>query len=372
MPKLIKRALIFLLLLSGFSLREARMNIKQDEKQNSAMEVSRRFLDTDNTPVFLPKAAITFSAIKYDSTSSVIKTIDRKIDVAGVEYHLWRSADGQAEMKTFLAGNRETNFSFLFDTKDFSRKRGEYQIEAYGMFADGRKILLATSTMVFPQHVPILMYHGIDHYRGKGIKELFVTPANFEKQMQYLKDNGYTLLTFEQWDEINKVNKPIFVTFDDGIKDNLNALHILEKLRDDHFQPTATEFAIAGYIDSGAYRLSTADLKEMINSGIFSIQSHTMSHVNLTNITNYEQELNEAKLKIEQITGKPVIAIAYPSGKVNDRVVKETKKSYKFAVTTKFGQFIEKGASDELLLMQRIRISNTMTIKEFAAFVASK
>lgn len=36
--------------------------------------------------------------------------------------------------------------------------------------------------------------------------------------MQYLKDNGYTMLTFERWNDINRVNKPIFITMDDGRK----------------------------------------------------------------------------------------------------------------------------------------------------------
>ena len=86
------------------------------------------------------------------------------------------------------------------------------------MKEDGKTIPLTKSTITFEQKVPVLMYHAIDDYHGQGIKDLFVSPANFEAQMKHLKDNGYTLLTFERWGDINKVNKPIFVTFDDGMK----------------------------------------------------------------------------------------------------------------------------------------------------------
>ena len=67
------------------------------------------------------------------------------------------------------------------------------------MKEDGKTIPLTKSTITFEQKVPVLMYHAIDDYHGQGIKDLFVSPANFEAQMKHLKDNGYTLLTFERW-----------------------------------------------------------------------------------------------------------------------------------------------------------------------------
>ena len=79
--------------------------------------------------------------------------------------------------------------------------------------------------------------------------------------MKYLKDNGYTLLTFERWGDINKVNKPIFVTFDDGMKNNMNAFHVLQKLKDDTFKPAATEYMIVNNVDAEG-SLSTSDIKK--------------------------------------------------------------------------------------------------------------
>ncbi len=48
-----------------------------------------------------------------------------------------------------------------------------------------------------------------------------------------------------------------------------------------------------------------------------------------------KRELKGSKEKLEKITGKPVIAVAYPFGHVDDKVVAETKKYYQFATTTK-------------------------------------
>ena len=63
---------------------------------------------------------------------------------------------------------------------------------------------------------------------------------------------GQWLYITEHWGDINKVNKPIFVTFDDGMKNNMNAFRILQKLKDDTFKPTATEYMIVDNVDAEA------------------------------------------------------------------------------------------------------------------------
>ncbi|MEH7225667.1 polysaccharide deacetylase family protein [Bacillus sp. JJ1566] len=320
--------------------------------------------------VYRPIATISIAPTTSTSTKTAITTIELKEEnINQIDYHIWRTADGPLTMKSFSFTDKERNFLFLFDTKEFLAQRGEYQIEAYKVDEQGKKKLIARKTLCFEQRVPILMYHAIEEYKGKGLKGLFVSPANFEAQMRYLKENDYTLLTFEQWDERNKVNKPILVTFDDGMKNNMNALRILQALEDEHFLPRATEFVVAGRIDASPYWLSSEDIKEMVSSGIFSIQSHTMSHADLPIISNYDNELNASKQKIEDLTGHPVVAIAYPAGQFNQNVVEETKKYYTFAVTTKPGQFISTEQPNELLLLKRIRISHETTVRQLAWFL---
>jgi peptidoglycan/xylan/chitin deacetylase (PgdA/CDA1 family) len=235
-------------------------------------------------------------------------------------------------------------------------------------------ILLVFSTpisVLAKVEVPILVYHSIDEYKGLGSKELYVTPGNFEKQMLFLKNNNYTLLTFERWQDINKVNKPIFITFDDGYKNNLNANAIFQKLKDDRFQPIGTLFVISDFIGT-PNRLTKEELKRLSDSGLFSVQSHSALHPDLTKAVNYKVELQGSKEKIEKITGKPVIALAYPFGNSNKKVVEETKKYYRFGLTTTPGPYIEKGYENELYTLPRIYIKYSTTLEEFAKIVNSK
>jgi peptidoglycan/xylan/chitin deacetylase (PgdA/CDA1 family) len=237
-----------------------------------------------------------------------------------------------------------------------------------------KKFFLCLLLLVVPTHasaqgkVPILVYHFIDEYKGLGSKELYVTPENFEKQMRYLRDHGFTLLTFERWQDIDKVNKPIFITFDDGYKNNLNAFAIFQRLKTEQFQPTGTIFVISDYIGQ-SIRLSQSDIKAMVNSGIISIQSHTATHPDLTKINNYNYELKKSKDKIQNITGKPVFVLAYPYGTWNNKVVEETKKDYRFGLTTTPEPFSKKGIKDELYLLPRIYVKYSTTLDDFAKIV---
>lgn len=228
---------------------------------------------------------------------------------------------------------------------------------------------LSLPTVVFAQNkIPILVYHSIDVFQGHGMKELYVTPENFEKQMEYLKNNGYTLLTFERWQERNKVPKPIFITFDDGYKNNLHVFSIFRKLKSAQFHPSATLFVISDFIGR-PNRLTSSDLKMMSDSGMFSVQSHTATHPDLTKITDYEYQLKSSKEKIAQITGKPVNALAYPMGVFNEKVVQETQKYYRFGLTTTPELFVEKGTKNELLLLPRLYVKYSTTLEDFANII---
>jgi peptidoglycan/xylan/chitin deacetylase (PgdA/CDA1 family) len=186
--------------------------------------------------------------------------------------------------------------------------------------------------------------------------------------MTYLRDNGYTLLTFERWQDINKVPKPIFITLDDGYKNNLNAFSIFQRLKTESFQPVGTFFVISDFI-GGTNRLSKSDLKMLAGSGLVSIQSHTATHPNLTKANNLKYELKESKEKIQQITGKPVLALAYPLGDTNPHVVAETKKYYLFGLTTTPGPYIKTGYNNEHYYLPRIYIKYSTTLDDFAKAV---
>lgn len=85
-----------------------------------------------------------------------------------------------------------------------------------------------------PVHLPILMYHSVLQNPQRTGKYV-ITPKKFEEDIIYLKNNGYETVSLKQ--VIKYVyhgeplpEKPILLTFDDGMYNNLEyVLPILEK-----------------------------------------------------------------------------------------------------------------------------------------------
>lgn len=174
--------------------------------------------------------------------------------------------------------------------------------------------------------VPVLMYHAVSDYLW-GIPELFVSPSDLEEQLQALLDRGYTPITFEDLDRVNEIQKPVMLTFDDGYDDNYTELFPLLK----QYNVKATVFVIVNDLGK-AHKLTRAQVKEMSDSGLVSIQSHTLSHGYLDAM--YEKQLRaengDSMLELTRITGKQPFVLCYPTGR---------SSAYSRSITAEYYQF---------------------------------
>ncbi|WP_315078057.1 polysaccharide deacetylase family protein [uncultured Clostridium sp.] len=186
--------------------------------------------------------------------------------------------------------------------------------------------------------VTVLGYHSI----GDEFKKdpLVVSKDLFRTHLQAIKDEGYTTITLQQlydylYNGLEIPKKSVVITLDDGYKDNYtNAFPILKE-----FKMNATMFIIADYLDGDVYVLPS-QVKEMSDYGI-DIEDHTLTHRELSTLNYDEQlkEVKESKIKLENITGKNINFIAYPSGSYNSETLKAVKEAgYSMAFTVKKGQ----------------------------------
>ena len=130
---------------------------------------------------------------------------------------------------------------------------------ALGIAAVRRAQRLPSSAGV---RVPVLMYHAVgDDCWGE--ESLFVKPEELEKQLQYLSENGYETIFFEDLSRIEQYEKPVLLTFDDGYDDNAETLlPLLQK-----YGMKATIFLIAGDVGK-PHKLTRAQLAELVQSGL--------------------------------------------------------------------------------------------------------
>lgn len=184
--------------------------------------------------------------------------------------------------------------------------------------------------------VPVLMYHGVADETW-GASELFVRPESMEEQLSYLVENGYTPIWFEDLARVDQIENPVILTFDDGYADNYTELFPLLK----KYQVKATIFVVTGTVDYNPRVLTSAQIREMSDSGLVSIQSHTHTHPYLNALSREEQEreLLISKQQIVRMTGKEPYVLCYPSGRSNDDTLELVRSYYRLGINMSGGDY---------------------------------
>ncbi len=213
------------------------------------------------------------------------------------------------------------------------------------------------------KEVPVLMYHAVSDDLW-GIAGLFVSPANMEKQLQYLADKGYTPIWFEDLAHIETIEKPVILTFDDGYDDNYTNLFPLLK----KYNMKATIFMITGSIGANHY-LTADQIKEMDQSGLVSFQSHTVSHPDLGKCTAEEldAEMQNSKATLARLTGKEPFVLCYPMGKWSDLSLEKTAEHYEFGLFMSGSTFVT-GKTDPVRIYRKY-VSRSTSVEEFAGMI---
>jgi peptidoglycan/xylan/chitin deacetylase (PgdA/CDA1 family) len=216
--------------------------------------------------------------------------------------------------------------------------------------------------------VPILTYHNFDY--GKGL--LSVTPENFEKQMRYLKDRHYNVISFDELVEGIRNRRrfshnTVVVTIDDGYKNNFTCAYPTLK----KYGFPAVIFLITNNMGTNVAFLDWDEVKEMSKNNI-SFGGHTKNHAYLPSVDRKDvlwDEISGCKKAIEEHIGIPVDYFCYPLGGFTEEAEMLVKKTgYKGACTTNRGDdILNKYSVYELV---RISVRNGNPYFSFSNLVA--
>ena len=200
----------------------------------------------------------------------------------------------------------------------------------------------------YTKEVPILLYHSITAGEPDN-SGMTVSVQAFENQIRTLYENGYTAITFNQlYDYVEKgidlPEKPVLITFDDGYLNNYElAFPILEK-----YNMNATIFIIGVSVGKDTYKdtgkpmtehFTMEQAKEMLNSGLIDIQSHTYDMHQVENLDKapvrqgvlkfddeseadyikfFCEDMTKSIEQIENSIGNKVTILSYPYGNHSD------------------------------------------------------
>ena len=220
------------------------------------------------------------------------------------------------------------------------------------------------------QLIPVLVYHDIAP-QAKG--RMVIATKTFEEQMQYLKAQGYRVVSMRDFYDFISLNrqlprKAVLLTFDDGYKSFMTyAYPVLKQLGF-----TATLFVYTDYVGAGRNALSWEDLTRLVREG-FHVEGHSKTHSDLRRrpgeseaeqVRRVRTEMDVPQKLFQQRFGQPARFLAYPYGAQDDIVIQNVRE---FGYVAAFTVFREgNSAFVHPFRIRRSQIYSEMSLEDFA------
>ncbi len=225
--------------------------------------------------------------------------------------------------------------------------------------------------------IPVLMYHNIEENYPKGSEGANISPALFEEHMEAILARGYTpIFVADYYNSVQRgevlPKNPIIITFDDGYLSNYEiAFPILKKLN-----IPATIFVVTSTVGATVKsgKVSTPHFtweqaREMQNSGIIDIHSHSHTHQNMTAIpiAKLQEELRLSRYLIERNLNKNCFVFSYPFGGYNETTSKLARYAgYRMQILVNYAEsgqdYLANSTKSGIEHFTRLTISGDMSV----------
>lgn len=286
--------------------------IRQAQSDEEYMPITGQTIVSGQVEVMADKAADQYAYVEYKLNGLYYTagygplyqvTIDSADLPDGWNQLLVVAYQGKGKMK---------GIKQVFFKVDNNKKLEERAVRSGNTYALGARPLYNRN------YIPVLMYHHFQENISKKQESAAVHPDLFEKQLLTLIQHGYTPINFKDLNLYLQGKgglplKPLIITADDGYLNNYQkAFPILKK-----HQIPATFFITTRYIgvQTSFAHFTWEQAREMENSGLIDIQSHTHGHELLNRIPDDEvrHQVDVSFALIEEKLGKrDVKVLAYP------------------------------------------------------------
>jgi peptidoglycan/xylan/chitin deacetylase (PgdA/CDA1 family) len=159
---------------------------------------------------------------------------------------------------------------------------------------------------------------------------MVISETKFREQMQFIKDSNIPVIPLNDvlaWKKGTKniPEESFVITMDDGWEGVYK--HAWPILKEHRFPFTI--YLYKKYVNIGGRSLSWAQIKEMMDSGLCTVGSHSVSHDSMTArkgrtdeayAAYLDTELKDSKVFLEQNLNIPMTSFAYPYGNYNTQI----------------------------------------------------
>ncbi|MBM4275833.1 MAG: polysaccharide deacetylase family protein [Deltaproteobacteria bacterium] len=227
--------------------------------------------------------------------------------------------------------------------------------------------------------VPVLVYHRFGPAVADGMT---VTTSVFKAHLQWLQDYQYTVIPLRTLvDHLRGQGPPpppksVVICTDDGhISVYTQMLPLVRQ-----YNIPVTLFIYPSAISNASYAMTWDQLRELKQTGLFDIQSHTYWHPNLNKEKKklkpdamqklVETQFKKSKAVLEQKVGGQVDLLAWPFGIHDDYLGQEAQKAGYVAAFT-----IERrhaGPPEAIMALPRYLMVNADGAKRFEAIITGR
>lgn len=191
--------------------------------------------------------------------------------------------------------------------------------------------------------IPIALFHYVEYVKDDKDtirKSLSITPFTFKRQIETLRNEGFTFMTPAELADVLDGNlilpkNPIILSFDDGYKDFYTDVFPILK----EFKIKAVAYIVSDFIDKPNF-MTASQIREIIRSNLVEIGVHTVHHSYIKGLLKQDAsfEVNKSKEDIRKMFGINAVSFAYPYGAYDDQALEIVENAgFKTAVTTMAG-----------------------------------
>lgn len=226
--------------------------------------------------------------------------------------------------------------------------------------------------------LPVLLYHAVspvarDHNT--------VEAAAFAEQMAWLANTRHPLTLQEAQTALHQKQVPegaVLVTFDDGYKDILEyAVPVLLQ-----YHIPAVFFLLIEALGSTNYwnprdavlrnHLTPHEVQSLAALPGMNIGAHGFTHQRVTRFASYRiaAEMAGAQAGLQELTGQPVSAYAYPFGGFSDEAMRQAARYFSLAFSAS-----DAGVWNWLenpFAIRRLHVAHTMALPDFIRLVEKR
>ncbi len=243
-----------------------------------------------------------------------------------------------------------------------------------GLFAWG-----ACAAAQEPPGVPVLLYH---RFGPVVADSMTVTTPVFESQVQWLRDNGYTVIPMRSLIDWLRGQGPappprsVVITVDDGHRSVYSEMLPIVR----RFSIPVTLFIYPSAISKASYALTWEQLKELQQTGLFEIQSHSYWHPNFKQEQKklspaqyrelVESQLRKSRTVLAEKSGQVVDLLAWPFGIYDEALERDAEAAGYVAAFSIERRHVTR--SDPMMALPRYLVVNGDGTKAFQGIVTGR